>query len=295
MGMNLIKIVFSSDNNFVEQLAVAICSILINSTPDENFKFYILDGGITAKNKEQIKYLKKIKDFQLEFVEINQEDFKDCPISKHFKLPTYFRLKLPTLLSEDKILYMDCDIIVLKSIKELFDIDLDKFYCACVEDFTNIFHSTKQHAQCLGVNRYFNAGIALFNLKKMKNDRIEEKNFEFIKKSPEKIRNVDQCVLNHVFKEKILFVDKFWNFQYNNAIRDINCQFFKNYKNIKILHFACGNKPWTFKSIHPATLLWYYYLAKTPFKKSFLWVLLNILKCTIKKIIITFHIATSIF
>ena len=61
--MSLYNICFSSDDQYSEQLAVAISSILKNSKRNEKFYFYVLDGGISKINKNKIDLLKKIKEF----------------------------------------------------------------------------------------------------------------------------------------------------------------------------------------------------------------------------------------
>ena len=75
------SIFFASDDNYSMHLTVAITSILINSKIGEFFNFYVLDGGIKNKNKEKITNLKKIKNFNLEFIQIKNEKIDKCPMA----------------------------------------------------------------------------------------------------------------------------------------------------------------------------------------------------------------------
>src|SRR5574344_2295684 len=100
------NIVFSADNNLVKQLAVAITSILKNSKKNESFNFFVLTNDISTENVEIINRLKLIKPFNIEFILIDETEFKNFPIYKHFKIPTWFRIALPRLLDLDKVLYM---------------------------------------------------------------------------------------------------------------------------------------------------------------------------------------------
>lgn len=265
---NLMHIVFSADNNFVNQLAVTIASILINSNAEDKFLFYVLDGGILDKNKERILQLKKIKDFELEFLEINEGEFSNCPINSHFKIPTYFRIKLPSLVQLEKILYMDCDIIVRKSVKDLYNYDVKEVYAAVVEDICFEVPWLKNHTKNLGLNKYFNAGIALLNLKKMREENIEQKCFDFITNCPEKIVCVDQDVLNAVFSDNVLFVDEKYNFQHNNMLPLINKLYNLLSKDLVVLHFVWCKKPWCFNKSLNFIIEYYFYLFKTPFKSG---------------------------
>ena len=116
------NICYSLDSAYVEQLAVSIASILKNADINENINFYILDGGLTKKDKKEIESLKNIKNFNIEYLSVNSSDFSDYPLLKkdnidykdyHVTLPTYFRFKLPGLLNSlSKVLYLDCDVII---------------------------------------------------------------------------------------------------------------------------------------------------------------------------------------
>ena len=97
------NVCYSLDSNYTEQLAASISSILKNSDADEHINFYILDGGLTKQDKANIELLQNIKPFNINYVEINSEDFVTCPMLKdkegnfknyHVTLPTYYRFKL---------------------------------------------------------------------------------------------------------------------------------------------------------------------------------------------------------
>ena len=52
------NICYSLDSEYTEQLAASIVSILKNSDEKENINFYILDGGLSKKDKTAIETLK---------------------------------------------------------------------------------------------------------------------------------------------------------------------------------------------------------------------------------------------
>ena len=74
------NICYSLDSNYIEQLAVSITSILKNADILDNINFYILDGGLSINDKHSIELLKSIKDFNIKFVSVNENDFKSCPL-----------------------------------------------------------------------------------------------------------------------------------------------------------------------------------------------------------------------
>ncbi len=268
---NAYNICFSLDDEYCHNLAVAILSILSNSSPDESFNFFILDGGISAESKLKIETLKLVKNFNIQYVEVNKNDFSNCPLIKdrnenykdyHVTIPTYFRFELASLfLDLDKILYLDPDILVLKSLKDIMSIELNDNYAAMVLDA-----ETDKESSRLGLSGYYNAGIMLVNLKKWREDNIQQKLFETTERIKNTILWQDQDVMNILFEHHILELDSCWNFQfflYDSSQRD---QMLENLYKYNIIHFAGLHKPLMRDFDHPLFYEYYDYLAKTPWR-----------------------------
>ena len=124
----MINVCLACDNNYAKYAGVVIASILVNANHDDELVFYILDGGIEQDNKEKILSLKSIKDCKINFVEIDNNLFRDYMSVKtheYISLATYYRLKLPSMLSDIKrVIYFDCDVVVNSSLKSLFNKDI---------------------------------------------------------------------------------------------------------------------------------------------------------------------------
>lgn len=267
------NICFNADNNYTEQIGVTITSILKNADKDEKFNFYVLDGGFTQESKEQIKELTKIKEFKISFVKMNIDDFKNCPLLRdynkdfeHYHVPTsaYFRYKIASTFPKlDKILYLDCDIVVMGSLKELYEKDISDNYAAMVPDV-----ESESEAERLGLTAYYNAGVMLINLAKWREDNIEEKLFDYTQKNKNKILWQDQDVLNAVLKDKIKILPRKWNFQFFQYDPSRYEGLYEKYYEYTIIHFAGRFKPWTDEIIHPLFNEYYSYLMLTPWKNS---------------------------
>ena len=96
---------------------------------------------------------------------------------------------------------------------------------------------------------------------KMRNDNIVTKSLNFASEHADKIRFLDQCVLNHIFHDNIKFVNIRYNFQYKLNVS-------KKIKNPAIIHFVGKEKPY-FGYAHPYENLYYHYLKLTPFRVNF--------------------------
>ena len=265
------NICYSLDSNYIEQLAVSITSILKNADILDNINFYILDGGLSINDKHSIELLKSIKDFNIKFVSVNENDFKSCPLlvkkdetykDYHVTLPTYFRFKLCEFLPNLKnILYLDCDVIIRTSLKHLFKTELKDSAVAMVIDA-----DTEKESKRLSLEKYFNAGVMLINLDYWRNNKVENRLFDYIQNNKENILWQDQDIINVVLKNEIKELDKSWNyqyFQYENVLND-------ELGNISILHLAGRFKPWLMPFESSIYDEYYYYLLFTAWKNNIL-------------------------
>ena len=263
------NICYSSDSNYAEQLAVSMASVLSNAKKQENINFYVLDGGLSTQDKQNIELLKNIKDFSINYVEINEDDFKSCPILKdkdekyssyHVTLPTYFRFKLASLLPNvGKILYLDCDVIVRNSLEEFYTMPVKDSAALMILDA-----ESKQESKRIEYKNYFNAGVMLINLDYWRKNNVEKRLFDYAKENADTILWQDQDVINIVLQNEIKKVSEKWNFQYF-LYEKIDV---KKLSEIKVFHLAGRFKPWLIPFEHPVYDYYYYYLFMTPWKNK---------------------------
>ncbi len=271
-----IHICFSSDEKYVHHMVVAMTSILKNIKSDRKPVFHILNGGISQKDKRKIEKLKKIKNFNIEYLPISSESFKNCPLggaADYITLPAYYRFKITSLIKADKVIYLDCDLIVEDDISNLYDIDLKDNYIAAVPEPGNIFHrmrtDIKEH------HYYCNSGVMLINALKWREDNIEQKLFDYCLNPTRKIIHHDQDVINEVLKYKILYLHQKWNCQ-RYAFE--HCDFFpidahqskEAINNPSIIHFTYRAKPWDIKCPDGFKKRYLHYLKQSPYKSDYL-------------------------
>lgn len=290
-SLETIEIVFSTDNNYISHCSAAIASILLNSTSNVNFKFHILDGGISNKNKSNIKKLSKIRPFDIEFYDMKKYDFSEFALNRSYiSEATYYRLMLLDILSPtiNKVIYLDCDIIVEKDIKELWDIDISSYCAGVVEDEGSISQIRRMNLPL--ENNYFNAGILVLNLEELRKFNFKESCFEYYKENESIIILQDQDILNGVLNGKCKFLPLCWNtnariYLGNNLERkySIKDEIEAGY-NPGILHYTDVQKPWKVSSNHILKEEYWKYLSYTPFSNRILFLnIRNVLKCIYKK------------
>lgn len=271
MATKTMNIVMSSSDEYSVHCGTLIISILNNSLSDEEFNFYILETNISEDNKNKLRKLTEIKPFNINFIKVDGELFKEEYFTKEYsympqvKVQTFYKYLLPELLKNiDKVLYLDVDTLVFNSLTELYNTDLNGKYAAVVENNDSYSAINKVEAK-----NYFNAGVILYNLKKCREDNITEKLFKnhITLFEADKLRYVDQCVLNYTFNGKIIVLDLKYN---------VGTQWIKNkskvckeaIKNTVIAHFTTPCKPWDLGFLHPYAKEYFSFLKYSSFENE---------------------------
>lgn len=275
------NVLFASDDNYAPILAVSLVSFLENNQKDfDEMNVFILNDGINNLNIKKIKDILNEYECNTSFIKtknIENLNFKISSLERdNFpSLAPYARLFISSLLPDniDEILYLDCDSIIVDSFKQLLDEDISNYYCAGVLDCCN---TTIQ--EMLGFSKednYINSGVLYINLKKWREDNVEEKFIEFIKNNQNRFYQHDQGIINEVFKNKIKIVSPKYNlqryFQYMsyNVSKKFCCIEHDYYskeilddarKNPVFLHFCAADvfRPWKNPN-HPYAQLYQYY------------------------------------
>ena len=119
-----IPIFFSTDDNYIPYLDVAISSLIANASKDYKYRIIILNTGLKSENIAKVK-MNECPGVTIDFIDISQSvkniktHFKNI---YHFSIVTYYRLFIASLFPQyDKIIYLDCDLVVLGDISELYN------------------------------------------------------------------------------------------------------------------------------------------------------------------------------
>ena len=123
---NKINIVFASDNNYAQHTAVAMASVLVNTKVPQKIQFYLIDDEIQPENKEKITKTVQKLGGSVEFIKIKNSRLEDCYVSGELSRASYFRLDIANILDEsiEKIIYLDCDLLVYDDIEKMWQFDM---------------------------------------------------------------------------------------------------------------------------------------------------------------------------
>lgn len=251
-----IPIFFATDNNYVPFLEVALRSLIENASTNYNYNIHILNTGL---NDENIATLAKLSNetFRIIFNDITENIEPIRAKLKnvyHFGLASYYRLFIENLFPMyDKVLYLDCDIVVLGDISKLYNTFLgNNLVGAIQEQVINSSEDFKMYAR-LGVGvepeKYFNSGILLMNLKKFRQENIEERFIYLMNTYNFDVVDPDQAYLNVLCKDQVKYLPNGWNKgSLPNPLEG----------NLNIAHYALYKKPWQYDDVLNGEYFWQY-------------------------------------
>lgn len=282
------NIVYSSDENYVQHMAVSIFSLLENNKEIKEINIYILSNDISGKSKEELRHIIEGQ-FRRNIFFIEFAPFKErlkLNMEWSISLSSYARLFLPEMLPDDceKVIYIDCDTVVCTSLLELWDTDLKKCSVGGVLDTV-----LPQFKSAVGLKRedtYINAGVLLIDIKKWRSERTQDEFIQFIETYGGRVSHHDQGTINGVLHDRILVLNPRYNVmtpmfttRYENLFKlyQIACKYYSKDEILEakqypvIIHFVPEfvGRVWEYECHHPKKKLYQKYLERTIWKNHF--------------------------
>lgn len=246
-------VVINTDDNYIQHCMAMLCSLYENNK-EHTITLHVLKKHLSDNCMGEIQRLTNEYNNKCFFYTVDETLLEGVqfrskrPLSK----AAYYRLLLASVLPNeiDKILYLDCDIIVLKDLSEVFNIELNKYALAATLDN---FPYTNQHRLQLHMEadeRTFCSGIMLVNLKYWRDNDCEPQLLEYAKRYRKEVYLHDQDVLNYLFKKKWFLLPPKWNrVAYAHICKPSpryrNFDYFEYRRSPMLIHYADPRlKPW---------------------------------------------------
>lgn len=229
--------VYDPKGTYSQHAGVTITSIFEN-TKSKVMIHILHDDTLTEDNRK--KFIRTAEKYNqpIEFNDItvyrNKIGSRLEKISEKWTIGTLFRMFVPEALSSvDKVIYLDCDIVVNLDILELWNIDLEGKSIAGAPDtitykygffFDFLASIQRLQVRLMGhdVKSYINAGVSVMNLKKIR----ERENFadmciQWITEHSYFNLLPDQDAINIIFMNDIKHIDaKFNIYDYTHETKD---------------------------------------------------------------------------
>ena len=288
---NIPHIVYATDDNFAEILGVSLVSLYENSKDVDDIIVYVLDSGISDENIEKLKSLpQKYGRSDLSFIKATDIS-KELSMSVNLdrgSLSQYARLFVSSVLPAelDRVLYLDCDIIINKSISELWNLGIKGKTIAALKDAFS-----KQYRKNIDLDPddiMFNSGVMLIDLDKWRRENVESKLLEFIRKKNGKIQQGDQGALNAILSKETFCLEPrfnsvtiFYDFSYEEMMVYRKPVDFYPREEIElavrepsIIHYTTSflsKRPWYEGCEHRYVAEWFKYKDISPWSDKPLW------------------------
>lgn len=266
------------NSRYMRYAYVMLTSLFENQPKDMEIHLYILHSDLTESDRKCLEELAADCAGTICWLLIGKERalFSDFRITGAWTPEAYYRLMLPDLLSADveRLLYLDVDIIVNRSLEEFYFTDFEgNMICACRDISRAPFGDKRDEIFREQIQKgftYFCSGVILLNIEEIRKkysfrdylNLAERLNFQMV--AP------DQDLLNDMHWREVKIVDfrrydLFAWTAYTNGI---------HYEQVRqqsaVVHFS-GPKPWSGKEIHyDIEQLWWDYAKLTPFYYEFL-------------------------
>lgn len=272
-----LHILCATDDNFAQHCGVMICSVCHNHK-ENNLCFHIIESNLNEEFKYKIKTIINNYNQEIVFHSISHEYLSDFKLgNNNYSSPSvYYRLFVTRLISDisiDRVLYLDCDVVVLKDIECLFGIDISDYTVAAVRDVDHPIYEDQAFQISFSYDdKYFNSGVLMINLTNWRKYNIEEQLKKFCIKD-RKVYCPDQDALNKVFRGKWLELPPYWN-RFNlvhyEKIKFKNKRDLLDYiYNPSLVHYASPTaRPWMNLKFIPFADKYNFYLSLTPWKSS---------------------------
>lgn len=257
-----IPIFFSTDDNYIPYLDVALRSLIENASSDYDYRIIVLNTGLSEESAKKVKANERAG-VRIDFMDISEQlasiksRLRDV---YHFSIVTYYRLFIASLFPQyDKVLYLDCDLVVLGDIARLYHTDLgDNILGAAPEQFVRSTKEFRLYAErALGVDPdgYVNAGVLLMNLAAYRRERIEDKFIQLITEHDFDLLDPDQAYLNYLCQGRICVLPSVWNQEPMPGAGTADGG---------IVHYALYKKPWQYDDVAYGEHFWRY-AERSPF------------------------------
>lgn len=272
--MDRIKIVFCFDEKLIKQVQVAVASLLDHrGVGNVHYHVYCVCTKEAAGVEEKLRRVIADRDQDSLLTVIAADNpYRNAYEVRGVSTGTYLRLVLHRLIpQEDKVLYVDVDVLFQDSLKDLWEIPLEHYVLAAVKGAVNFadkweWNSDRPYWRYLeGMRgRYINAGVTLLNLNQIRKRNLEEK---WNKWAGERLYYQDQDILNLTCQNAIYDLPPRYNRfaymgdqDYDRFVTEgiyTRTQCKEALEHPAVIHYA-GDKPWKRYDTNLGFLWWDY-------------------------------------
>lgn len=253
----IVPIFYACDDNFVKYTIVSLHSMMVNASPEFQYRVYILHTEISKAMQDTVNAMAR-DNFEIQFVDMTDylKSISDkLPLRDYYSKTTYYRIFIAEMYPEyTKAIYIDSDTVVQGDISEFYMTDIkDAYVGACHEQVmiqVDVYGTYVE--KVVGVSRYnfFNAGILLINCEQFRLKFVLDKFIDYLHYYNFVVTQ-DEDYLNLICKDHVYWIDQRWN-------TEVFCDISYPIEQANILHYIMTSKPWHYEDCKHADIFWRY-------------------------------------
>ncbi|MBQ7467119.1 MAG: glycosyltransferase family 8 protein [Clostridia bacterium] len=256
MEKQLIPIFFASNDKYVPYLDVAITSLSAHTSEDHEYKITVLKTDISEENQNKLKMHNK-ENLTVEFFDVKdilEPIKKTLPDMFYYTLAAYYRLFIEKAFPQyDKVIYLDCDIVLLEDIAKLYNIDIgDNLVAAAYEQNTDRDSRFTNYVEdIIGIphKTYFNSGVMVMNLKKFREFGVQDRFLNMLQTYNFDCLAPDQEYINVICHGQVKYLPTGWN---KHSFPE------PPEGKLNLCHYALALKPWHYENVINGEYFWEY-------------------------------------
>ena len=242
-------VVFSADLSYMEKLETAMKSLCAHQ---DQLKIYVLNEDLPTEWFTIMNQRLRQLDSEVINCRMSPEQFQSFSLpSDHIHYATYFRYAIPEFVEEERILYLDCDMIFTQDLSPLFEVDLKGYGLGAVVDKPTTTDG-------------FNAGLLVIDKTWWQEHQVTEALFDLTREHHQQVYG-DQGILNLYFKDAWFPLPWTYNLQVGSDKDQYlygDLDWYDDFQGIPaVIHYTSHNKPWTSKRFNRFREQWWFYYA----------------------------------
>ena len=245
-----INILATLDQNYIPYFNVMLSSLLY-SNPDERFHVYLLHSSLCEEDMASTEEVLHSRG-KLYLIKIQEQELNNAPTTDRYPKEIYYRIFAAKYLPEklDRILYLDPDLIVNKSVRELYDMPMGTALFAAASHIGNLLHFFNEIRLDIDETMpYINSGVMLLNLRQLRKEQSYQEVFDYINSHRGKLILPDQDIISGLYGNRIIPLDSYcYNmterlFLFHRQSGDkMDVDYVRRHS--VIIHYCGRNKPW---------------------------------------------------
>lgn len=194
------NVMYASDDNYAWLMGISMISLFENNKESKEINVFLFGDNLSEENQKVLTSIADNYGRSCFHVDVAKISIPQILMSERYPKSTFSRLFAYELLPKEvnKLIYLDCDTIVMGSLEELFNMNVEgKAFLATKDCMGKAY---KRKIGLKDADTYINAGVMLMNMKRLREIPIAERIVSFVDKYADAMTYADQEIVNGIFQ-----------------------------------------------------------------------------------------------